>query len=256
MLAATAEQRGEGNIPESSQNLIHEVEQHKEKYPVDHKLRFFNYNLSPYCARTRAVIYWKQLENTVIQIEEPPKNGTRSPEYLNINPVGKVPALILEDGRVIIESDVISEYLIEKYADKGTNLSPSSLDETIKSRLIARLNDLYLWPATMNLWKAHYEVIKWLTYPKLMFDVSEIHKQLHILEKFIGSPFAAGETRSIADASLIPTFFFLETYLVRVDAKAFDAHPRVAAWWNNLKKDEVVTIVSNEIQTAITKFLP
>jgi len=44
--------------------------------------------------------------------------------------------------------------------------------------------------------------------------------------------------------------------LVRVDAKAFDAHPRVAAWWNNLKKDEVVTIVSNEIQTAITKFLP
>jgi len=231
----------------------------KEKSPVPsdtQKLRFFNWNLSPYCSRTRAVIYWKQLENTVIQIEEPPKNGTRSPEYLKINPIGKVPSLILGDGSVIIESDVISEYLIEKYPTQGTNLIPTTVDERIKARLIARLNDLYLWPATMNLWKAHYEVIKWLTYPKLMLDVNEIHKQLRILEKFIGSPYAAGETRSLADASLIPTFFFLDTYLVRVDERAFEAHPRVAAWWNNIKKDEVVTIVCNEIQTAINKLLP
>jgi len=202
------------------------------------------------------VIHWKELENSVIQIEEPPKSGTRGPEYLKINPVGKVPALLLPDGASIIESEVISEYLIEKYPTKGINLIPPNLDAKIKARLISRLNEFYIWPAVQNLWKAHYEIIKWITYPKLMLDITEIHKKLDILEKFIGAPYAAGEQRTIADASLVPTFYLIETYFFKVDPKGFAPHPKVAAWWNNLKNDEAVQIVSNEIRTAIAKLLP
>jgi glutathione S-transferase len=40
-----------------------------------------------------------------------------SPEYLKINPLGVVPALILDDGRSLYESGTICEYLDEAFPD-------------------------------------------------------------------------------------------------------------------------------------------
>lgn len=42
----------------------------------------------------------------------------RTPEYLAINPMGKVPALV-DDGVVVTETAAICAYLADKYADKG-----------------------------------------------------------------------------------------------------------------------------------------
>ena len=47
----------------------------------------------------------------------------REPEYLQVNPKGKVPALVLEDGRVLTEAAAILMYLTDRYpqANLGTN---------------------------------------------------------------------------------------------------------------------------------------
>ena len=53
-------------------------------------------------------------------------NENRSPEFLKINPSGKLPALV--DGDVVLtESVAIALYLAEKYSDK--NLMPKDLAE-------------------------------------------------------------------------------------------------------------------------------
>lgn len=39
----------------------------------------------------------------------------RSPEYLNLNPNGYVPTLVVHDGRVIIESHIINEYIDDAF---------------------------------------------------------------------------------------------------------------------------------------------
>ncbi len=44
------------------------------------------------------------------------KGGARSPEFLSINPAGKVPAISDEDGRVILESGAILNYLAQRFA--------------------------------------------------------------------------------------------------------------------------------------------
>ncbi|MBJ3763517.1 glutathione S-transferase family protein [Maribius pontilimi] len=51
----------------------------------------------------------------------------RDPEYLSINPSGRVPALHL-DGEVIWESGAITEVLCERFADRGLGRPPGDID--------------------------------------------------------------------------------------------------------------------------------
>ena len=48
-----------------------------------------------------------------------PRGEPRRPEYLKINPIGKVPAVIFEDGDVLTESGAILYYFAQ-----GTKLWP------------------------------------------------------------------------------------------------------------------------------------
>ncbi len=53
------------------------------------------------------------------------KGKTREPEFLAVNPVGKVPALIEEDGRILTEAGAILLYLAEKFSDEHLSASPT-----------------------------------------------------------------------------------------------------------------------------------
>ena len=53
--------------------------------------------------------------------------GLRSPEYLALNPVGRVPALEV-DGRVLMESGAIVEYLCETRPEAGLGRAPGDAE--------------------------------------------------------------------------------------------------------------------------------
>lgn len=63
------------------------------------------------------------LEESGAQYELKPvalaKGEQRSPEYLKVNPRGKVPALRLDDGSVLIENTAILTYLARRFPEKG-----------------------------------------------------------------------------------------------------------------------------------------
>lgn len=58
------------------------------------------------------------------------KGEQRSPEYLKINPRGKVPALKLDDGSVLTENVAILIYIARKYPDK--KLVPDKVEDAVK----------------------------------------------------------------------------------------------------------------------------
>lgn len=69
-----------------------------------------------------------------------------TPEYLKLNPNGIVPTLV-HDGKVVIESGVINEYVDELFPDQNP-LRPADLHARAKMRALAKIADEYALPAT------------------------------------------------------------------------------------------------------------
>lgn len=59
--------------------------------------------------------------------------ANRTPEFVAISPIGKVPVLVDDDGTVVLDSTVICEYLADRYGDDVTgwqaHLARRQLDE-------------------------------------------------------------------------------------------------------------------------------
>lgn len=64
---------------------------------------------SPYVRKVRVVAREKTLQDRIEEIQKLPADSP--PELLAANPLGKVPAFIMEDGTSLYDSPVICEYL-------------------------------------------------------------------------------------------------------------------------------------------------
>src|SRR5215469_1907978 len=101
-------------------------------------MKLYSVNLSPYASRARMAVYAKGLPVEIL----PPPGGFRSDAYRAINPIGKVPCLVLADGTIIPESSTILEYFEDAFPDKP--LRPKSPEAAAKARLIARIGEMYV----------------------------------------------------------------------------------------------------------------
>jgi glutathione S-transferase len=109
-------------------------------------VKLYSLPLSPYAARVRGAIYAKGL---TVEIVPPPADWRSSPEYRAINPLVRIPVLLLDDGTVIPESGVIVEYLED--AHPRPSLRPDTAESLAQVRLITQVADLYVMQALMPL---------------------------------------------------------------------------------------------------------
>jgi len=101
-------------------------------------LKLYSGDLSPYSAKVRMQIYAKGIPDVVL--ERPVGFGTT--DWWKTSPIGRIPALELADGDIIPESEVISEYLEERYPTP--RLLGATPRETAAIRTVSRLADIYL----------------------------------------------------------------------------------------------------------------
>src|SRR5207245_9018317 len=102
-------------------------------------MKLYGVNLSNFATKSRIVVYEKGVN---VELVGPP-GGTKSPEYLKINPLGKIPTLDA-DGTIIPESEIINESLAEKFPTPA--LLPKSPEARARVRVLTRFHDLYLEP--------------------------------------------------------------------------------------------------------------
>ena len=95
--------------------------------------------VSNHGARVRFLIYKLGLEDEVKVVSPMELGGLRSEEYLALNPQGKMPLLVENDGSAVWESDAICRHLLEKYSNppSGQSLWPADLAARTTSELFA-----------------------------------------------------------------------------------------------------------------------
>ncbi|HZT34507.1 MAG TPA: glutathione S-transferase N-terminal domain-containing protein, partial [Nitrososphaera sp.] len=76
-------------------------------------LKLYDFPMSPRARKVRIVLAEKGLQYEKVTIDIT-KGEQKKPEFLAINPYGKVPAL-QDDGVTLYESTIIMEYLNDKY---------------------------------------------------------------------------------------------------------------------------------------------
>lgn len=210
-------------------------------------MKLYNANLSPYASRCRIALYATGLSVDIL----PPPAPLGSDDYKQqVNPIGKVPALALDDGTVLPESDVIVQYLDEK---SGGKLTPGTAEGRAKARLIGRIADLYIAPGLSIIFRQLGAAER--DPAKIAEGAAEAKKGLGLLEHYVESgAYAVGGKLSHADCMVAPTLFFISAILPRIgEAEPFATAPKVGAYWTAVQKDASIARVLKEMAEALAE---
>ena len=187
-------------------------------------MKLYTVPLSNFGNKSVIVAYEKNLD---LEIVPPPGGELASAAFLAINPLGKIPALEV-DGNVIPESEVINEYLEDRYPNPP--LLPKDAAARARVRVLTRFHDIYLDPPMRALFfqmdptTRNAEVVA--------TSLAAVEKALDYLEGRIGGPWAAGDAFTLADCALAPSVWYVIRLMPAFGAAdPFAKRPKVAAWF-------------------------
>lgn len=157
-----------------------------------------------------------------------PSGEHKKPEYLAINPVGKVPALI-DDGVIVHDSTIVGEYLEDKYPRPP--LLPHDPAMRARARAFEDYSDAYMAPSL-------YKIVWQMRKPEAERDRAKIAEgEQEMLKHFAyldrelaGRQFFAG-ILSLADISFVPHLHAYERAGYTIGAE----FPNLRAWWAGMK---------------------
>lgn len=214
------------------------------------KPTLFDVPVSNHGARVRFLIYSKGLESK-IDIKSPMEfnGGIKSPEYLALHPCGKTPVLVLPDGQTIPESEVISQYILDAYKGFGPDFTVDTPEKRAKSNWISGLHDVYLSPVQGAMYKA-------MDIEDRAEKISQIKYLLDVFESNVDQPFMLGDTISGADATLFPTFTFMNFMLPKFFGweSIFVGRPKLQAWWAAISSNAEAAKVIEEIESCLDRW--
>lgn len=176
---------------------------------------------SPYARKIRVALAEKSLPFE-LEVDIPWLADTRVPSY---NPLGKVPALVADDGELWFDSPVIAEYL-DTLA--GPLLLPADRAAALPVRQAEALADGITDAAVA----AFLEGMR----PAERQDPAAIERQLGKISRGLAALEArvaqrkgcAGEALSIADIAIGCTLGYLDFRFAHLGWRA--SHPQLAAW--------------------------
>jgi len=181
----------------------------------------YTYYRSTSSYRVRIALALKRLDYRHLPVNLIGDGGEHhKPEYLSLNPQGRVPALRTETGEILIQSPAIIEYLEEQYPTPA--LLPEEAAERAKRRAVASIIGCDIQPlhnmAVLNQLRAlempEEQISLWLA--------RWIGEGLKAVEQLIGDQgFCFGEP-GLADVYLLPQIYAARRF--NVDLSTF---PRI-----------------------------
>jgi glutathione S-transferase len=217
-------------------------------------MKLYQTYTSPFPTRVRLVIYAKGL---VVEIVEPPGFHTTSEskgDYLRLNPIGRVPALVLDDGRVIPESEVICEYLEDAFPEPS--LRPADPVERATMRTISRICDFYLVMGMVPLFAFSARCRSTWDPARVRAATDKIAEALGFIEHHMGAEgYAVGRSLTQADGALLPQLQLAYEWVPALFGapNPLGAHPKLAAYWRAIANDPIAARLLSETRDAVAE---
>lgn len=156
----------------------------------------------------------------------------RSPSYLAINPMGKIPALV--DGTLTLwESNAIGWYAAEKHGTAGLIPSTSELRATMLKWLF--FQTAHVSPACASIFRHEHPLVReqWNVPPNPQ-DIShgqkELARYLPVLESALASASYLAGALSLADLAYAP-----HLHLIAEAGFDFTPYPAIERWLDGLR---------------------
>jgi glutathione S-transferase len=190
-------------------------------------IKLYDFKSSPNCQRVKVVLAEKDLPYEIVPIDLRAQEQ-KTPDYLKMNPYGKVPVLTV-DAVVLYESCIINEYLEEKYPNPP--LLPKEPGQKAKARILIDYGMIHFdgpyQKLRMELMKEQKD-----QNPQVIDGAkSELRKLLQRLENEIGAQQYLMGDFSLVDADLLPRFTRLEGFGVLPDPSL----PRLGKYLERMK---------------------
>ena len=181
-------------------------------------MKLFNYWRSSTAYRVRIALEMKGLSYDRIAINLARDGGENlRPDYLAINPHGRVPSLMLDDSHVLIQSPAILEYLEELYPRPA--LLPTDPEDRAMVRALCAivgcdihpLNNVRVLNTLRNAGHDESYVQAWVA--------RWIGENFEAIEQLVGDGgFCLGHAPTLADVYLIPQVYNARRFKVALNA--------------------------------------
>ena len=204
---------------------------------------------SPYMARVVIAARHKKIKHKIVE----PEGGNKSPAFLKMNPLGKMP--VMKDGKTILfESSVILEYVDAKF--KKNRLVPAAAKAGAQVRLISAMFAEYVQPAIFALFAQRDPAKRDMAIVEA--KKAELDKMLDIVEGMLAAkPYAAGSKISHADCYAVPALMFLHVILrVLGFEKPLGDRKKLIRYMSKVRKDKLLNGVFVEMETGLRAAIP
>ncbi len=191
-------------------------------------IKLYDFLPCPFGQKVRIVMAEKSLTYDLVEVDLL-KGEQRRPEFLRLNPYGKVPILIDEDT-TIYDSTIIDEYLDDEYPDPPLLPAVGSSSLRARARLFEELADSSFSPQVGQLMA---EIAK----PEAERDAARVQRFRQAVERLLdylnheleGRQFLATEF-SVADIGFVPRLVILQD----LGIEAGSGRPNVDGWLRRL----------------------
>jgi glutathione S-transferase len=190
-------------------------------------LKLIGSNTSPYVRKARLVLLEKDLPHDYVV--DPPSDPNS--EVYRVNPLGRVPALILDDGECIFDSVVIAEYA-DTLNDTPILIPRSDALARMRVRRWEALADGIMDSAIV----VRNEVLRpqamQLAATLALHNDAITHTLQHIAARLGTRDWCEGDALTLADLALVSALAYLDLRQPERDWRG--AHPNLATWFLRL----------------------
>jgi len=188
---------------------------------------------SPFARKIRVMLLEKNAPHEVEMVDLFAAN-----DFKRVNPVGKVPALELDDGRVLVNSPLIADYVDGRFPQP--RFIPADAEGRLEVRRWEALADATMDAAVASFYEVrfHDEASRSRTW--LERQRSKIDSGFTVLEHMLGGrEWCVGGAMTLADISVACHIGFVNVR--RPEFFAQEKHPGLTRLWKRLEERESFT---------------